>query len=218
MIKFTLGKKTVNVASTWDDLTFRQFLKVFSLKNGDILDAISLCSGIEYEVFKKAGVIVGLESLITAVQFLNTPAKYPDTTDRIGKYKLPLDSNGEFNPQFKRLDQFEDMRKAMVLSDKGIIAVTEAYATYCAIYLQELRDGEYSYDKAKGMIEKVKNMPAKEVIPAGSFFLIKLMNLLGGIKKTSQNISQSPKKSKPVLTTSKKRSGSMRPSRKSRKK
>lgn len=218
MIKFKLNSKTVEVASSWEDLTFKQFLKVFSLKNGDILDAISLCSGIEYEVLKKAGVIVGLESLITAVQFLNTPAKYPDTTDRIGKYKLPLDSKGEFNPQFKRLDQFEDMRKAMVFSDKGIVAVTEAYATYCAIYLQELRDGEYSYDKAKGMIEEVKDMPAKEVIPAGSFFLIKLMNLLGGIKKTSPNTNQSPKKSKQGLMTSKKRSGSTRPSRKYRRK
>lgn len=216
MIKFKLGKKTVNVASTWDDLTFRQFLEVFKLDN-DILKAISLCAGIDYEIIKKAGVIVGLESLITAVQFLNTPSKFPETTDRIGKYNLPLDSKGEFNPQFKRLDQFEDMRKAMVFSDKGIVAVTEAYATYCAIYLQELRDGHYSFDKAKGMIEEVKDMPAKEVIPAGSFFLIKLLSLTNGIKPTSPSTSPSPKKSKPGLKNSKKRSGSMRPSRKSRK-
>lgn len=216
MIKFKLGKKTVNVASTWEDLTFRQFLEVYKLDN-DILKAISLCSGLDYEILKKAGVIVGLESLITAVQFLNTPSKFPETTDRIGKYKLPLDSKGEFNPQFKRLDQFEDMRKAMVFSDKGIVAVTEAYATYCAIYLQELRDGHYSFDKAKAMVEEVKDMPAKEVIPAGSFFLIKLLSLTNGIKPISQTTSQSRKKSKPGLKNSKKRSVSMRPSRKSRK-
>lgn len=216
MIKFKLGKKTVNVASTWEDLTFRQFLEVFKLDN-DILKAISLCSGLDYEILKKAGVIVGLESLITAVQFLSTPAKYPDKTDKIGKYKLPLDSKGEFNPQFKRLDQFEDMRKAMVFSDKGIVAVTEAYATYCAIYLQELRDGYYSFDKAKAMVEEVKDMPAKEVIPAGSFFLIKLLSLTNGIKPISPNTSQSRKKSKQALKNSKKRSVSMRPSRKSRK-
>lgn len=216
MIKFKLGNKTVNVASTWEDLTFRQFLKVLTLKN-DIIEAISICSGIEYAVLKEAGVIVGLESLISAVQFLNTPAKYPDTTDRIGPYKFPLDSKGEYNPQLQRLDQFEDMRKAMVFNDKGIVAVTEAYATYCAIYLQSIRDGYYSFDKAKGMIEEVKDMPAKEVIPAGSFFLIKLLSLTNGIKPISQTTSQSRKKSKPALKNSKKRSVSMRPSRKSRK-
>ena len=216
MIKFKLGTKTVNVASSWDDLTLRQFLEVFKLDN-DILKAISLCAGIDYEILKKSDIIVGLESLITAVQFLNKPCKYPEKTDRIGKYKLPLDSKGEFNPQFKRLDQFEDMRKAMVFNDKGIVQVTEAYATYCAIYLQELRDGHYSYDSAMAMVEEVKDMPAKEVIPAGSFFLIKLLSLTNGISRISPSTSQNQKKSKPVLKNSKKRSESMRPSRKSRK-
>lgn len=216
MIKFKLGTKTVNVASSWDDLTLRQFLEVFKLDN-DILKAISLCAGIDYEILKKSDIIVGLESLITAVQFLNKPCKYPEKTDRIGKYKLPLDSKGEFNPQFKRLDQFEDMRKAMVFNDKGIVQVTEAYATYCAIYLQELRDGHYSYDSAMAMVEEVKDMPAKEVIPAGSFFLIKLLSLTNGISRISPSTSQSRKKSKPDLKSYKKRSVSMRPSRKSRK-
>lgn len=216
MILFTLGKKKIKVSSSWDDLTFNQFLQVMALKN-DIYQAISICSGLDYETLKSAKVIVGLESLITAVQFLNTPAKYPDKTTTLGKYKLPLDSKGEFNPQFQRLDQFEDMRKAMVASDKGIIQVTEAYAKYCAIYLQAIRDKEYSYDSAMAMVEEVKQMPAKEVIPAGSFFLIKLLSLSNGITKISPSTSQSLKKSKPGLMNSKKRSGYMRPSRKSRK-
>lgn len=205
MIKFKLNGKSINVASSWDDLTFDQFLQILDSKD-DLLQLVSICSGLDYETLKKS-VIVGLDSVIQAMQFIRTKANYPDTTKKLGKYKLPLDPKGEFNPQYKRLDQFEDMRKAMIASDKGVKSVTEAYATYCAIYLQELRDGNYDYQKAMAMVDEVKQMPAKEVIPAGSFFLIKLLNLSIGIKKTSPNTTQSRKKLKPVSKISKKSSG-----------
>lgn len=216
MIQFKLGKQKIKVSSSWDDISFRQFLEILNLKD-DSLKAVSICSGIDYEILKKSE-IPNLETILQAIQFLNTPANFPDAVTQIGKYNLPLDSKGQFNPQFKRLDQFEDMRKAMVFSDKGIIEVTKAYATYVSIYLQALRDGHYSYDSATAMVEEVMDMPAKEVIPAGSFFLIKLLSLSAGIKKTFQNTSQSPRKLKLASKNSKKRSGSMRPSRKSRRK
>jgi hypothetical protein len=217
MIQFTFGNKKVNCASSWDDITFNQFLQILGIKQDDTYLKISICTGIPYETLKAAKVIVGLEPLIIATQFINKPATYQPTTTQIGKYKLPLDSRGEFNPQFQRLDQFEDMRKAMVASDKGIVQVTEAYATYCAIYLQAIRDKEYNFDSAMAMVEEVKQMPAREVIPAGSFFLVKLLNLSTGTKTTSLNTSLNPKKSKRALTTSKKRSGFTPRSRKSRK-
>jgi hypothetical protein len=210
MIKFKLGKQTVNVASSWDDLTFNQFLQILGLKGGDIYQAISICSGIDYETLKSAKVIVGLEQLITAIQFMNTPAKFPDKVTTLGKYKLPV------NPQLEQLDQFEDMRKIMIDSDKGIIQITEAYAKYCAIYIQPLRDGDYKFDSAMAMVDEVKQMPAKEVIPAGSFFLIKLLSLSTGIKTTSPPTSQTRKKSKPASQNYKKRSGSTPRFRKSR--
>lgn len=217
MIPFTLGNKKIKVASSWDDLTFNQYM---SILNGplDTIKAISICSGIKEEDLRKAKVIVGLEDLINAIKFLSTPPKFDGNPIQIGKYKLPLDSKGEFNPQFKRLDQYEDMRKAMVFTDKGIVSVTEAYATYCAIYLQEIRDGDYSFDKAKAMVSEVKEMPAKEVIAAGSFFLIKLWSLQTGIIPTSPNTTRNRKKSKPVSKTSKRNSGRTPRSRKSRSK
>lgn len=208
MIKFKLNGKSINVSSSWDDLTFEQFLKVFDLKD-DSLQAVCLASGLDYE-FIKSKTILGVETILQAIQFLQKPANYPTSTKTIGKYKLPLDSKGEFNPQFKRLDQFEDMRKIMIASDKGVKSITEAYSSYCSIYLQELRDKEYNYSKAMAMVDEVRQMPAKEVIPAGSFFLIKLLSLSTGIKKTSPTTNPKPKKSKRALKSSKKSSGRTR--------
>jgi hypothetical protein len=210
MIAFKLNGKVLKVASSWDDLTFNQFLQILGLKGGDIYQAISICSGIDYETLKAAKIIVGLEQLITAIQFINTPAKFPDKTTTLGKYKLPAD------PALERLDQFEDMRKAMVASDKGVTEVVEAYAKYCAIYIQPLRDGDYKFSSAMAMVDEVKQMPAKEVIPAGSFFLIKLLSLSTGIKTTYPLTSRTRKKSKPVSRNSRKRSGFTPRSRKSR--
>lgn len=214
MIKFKLNGKSINVASSWDDLTFDQFLQVLNM-DGSYLSALAICLNVPRETLDNKP-ILGLESLLTATQFLQKPANYPTTTTQIGKYKLPLDSKGEFNPQFKRLDQFEDMRKIMIASDKGVKSITEAYASYCAIYLQELRDKEYSYSKAMAMVDEVKQMPAKEVIPAGSFFLIKLLSLSTGIRTTSPTTSQKQKKSKQGLKKSKKSSGRTQPSTRSR--
>ena len=207
MIKFKLNGKSIDGASSWDDFSLNQFIQTLDLKN-DTLQAISICFGIEYETLKQS-TIIGLEPVIQAMQFLHEPPKYPEKVIQIGKYKLPLDSKGEFNPQFKRLDQFEDMRKIMIASDKGIKNITEAYASYCAIYLQELRDKEYSYSKAMAMVDEVKQMPAKEVIPAGSFFLIKLLSLSTGIKTTSLTTNPKRKKSKPGLKSSRKSLGRM---------
>jgi hypothetical protein len=214
MIKFKLNGKSINVASSWDDLTFDQFLQVLN-GDGSYLGTIAICLNVPRETLEGKP-ILGLEALLEAIKFLQKPANYPQSTTTIGKYKLPLDSKGEFNPQFKRLDQFEDMRKIMIASDKGIKSITEAYASYCAIYLQELRDKEYSYSKAMAMVEEVKQMPAKEVIPAGSFFLIKLLSLSTGIKTTSPIIKLTKKKSKQASRKSKKSSGHTRPSTRSR--
>lgn len=214
MIKFKLNGKSINVASSWDDLTFEQFLKLLDLKD-DSLQAVSIASGLDYEILKTTP-ILGLETILQAIRFIQQPCKYPDTTKQIGQYKLPLDLKGEFNPQFKRLDQFEDMRKIMIVSDKGVKSITEAYASYCAIYLQELRDKEYSYSKAMAMVDEVKQMPAREVIPAGSFFLIKLLSLSTGIKTTSPTTNLKSKRSKQGSQKSKKSSGRTRPSMRSR--
>ncbi len=207
MIKFKLNGKSIDIASSWEDLNFGQFIKVLELKN-DTHQAISIVSGLDYEYLKKS-TIIGLEPLIQAIQFLGKPYKFPETSFKLGKYKLPLDSKGEFNPQFKRLDQFEDMRKIMIDSDKGIKNVTEAYAKYCAIYLQEIRDKEYNYSKAMAMVDEIMLMPAKEVVPTGSFFLIKLLSLTNGIKKTSPTTNRNQKKSKRGGKTSKRSSGRM---------
>lgn len=202
MIQFKLNGKKLQVASSWYDLTFDQYLKVFELKD-DILQAVSLASGIDYEILKTSK-IEGVESVIQAVSFLTKPAKFEGIVDKCGPYKLPKD----FNIQFESLGQFEDMRQIMKVVDfKNPKDVALSYQKYVAIYLQAIRDGEYDPVKAIEMQEEVGKYPAHQVVVLGSFFLLKLTSLLNGTTKTSQSTPQSQKKSKQVSKSSAKRSG-----------
>lgn len=206
MIAFKLNDKPLQMPSAWHETTFFQYVSVMQ-GISDTGKVISLFTGVDHETIKKAN-FTGLELVITALSFLRTVPEIPATISQVGKYKLPLDSNGEFNVQMESLAQFEDLRAIIKkLPNNDVIALTKSYSYIVAIYLQKIRDGEYDPDKAKSMVAEVEQMPALEVVSAGSFFLIKLLNLLNGTAATSPNTSQSPKKKQPVSVNSKKRSG-----------
>lgn len=206
-MKFTLNGKQIEVTDSWEAMTFAQYLRILKLKD-DTVEMISILTGISRETLAKAQ-IKGVEKLLYASQFLNTAPKFPENPTKIGEYKLPLNSNGVFDIQFESLAQFEDMRQIMNTLKEGVHAHTEAYASYCAIYLQKLRDGEYDGDKALKMVPEIMNYPASDVIVAGGFFFVRLQSLLNGIKSNSPNTARHRKKS--IGKRSKRSSARMRP-------
>lgn len=211
MIEFKLNGKPLSIPTAWEEATYNQYLQSWYLKD-DFLQAVSIASGIDYEILKTAKV-EGLESVVAAAKFLWTPPDFTGTVDKVGTYRLPKNDKGQFNIQFESLAQFEDMRAIMnacILPDKNkydIRKIAESHPKFVAIYLQQVRDTDYSYSKAMEMVPEVMAMPAKEVIITGSFFYVKLRSLLSGTLKTSPHTTPSQKKKKPVSTGSRKSSG-----------
>lgn len=220
MITFKLDGCKLEMASKWSDLKFSQYFKVLNLKGDNINEVISICSDLPMETLDRA-TIVGLESVLAAISFLSTPPEIPGYTPKVGPYSLPGTKDGKFDIQFESLAQFEDMRSVMKRlpvqdSKYEIMGLTKAYSNFVAIYLQKIRDGKYDPEKAKAMIAEVEEMPALEVICAGSFFFLKLMTLLSGTGTTSPPTNQTPKKSKLASKNSAKSSGRTGRSRKRR--
>jgi len=217
MIPFKLNGKPFKIASSWLDPTLDQYIKWLQSKCSTA-EAISIFAGIDIELVKKAS-FNGLDMVLEALEFLKTPYQFEKATPNVGKYKLPLNSKGEFDIQFETLGQFEDMRSVMVKTkDHDVAALVGSYAHFVAIYAQKIRDGEYNQDEAVKMIPEIMQMPAHEVISVGSFFFVKLLTLLTGTAKGSQNTPHNPKKKQPVTEGSKKRLGRCSRSSKSRKK
>lgn len=208
----TLNGKEVQFTDSWLKMSFTQYLRILKLTD-DKIELISILTGLDYDYLKKAK-ITGLESILYKAQFLNEPPQFHVKPTHIGPYKLPLNSEGIFDIQFESLAQFEDMRQIMTKLEQGIHAHTEAYAKYCAIYLQKLRDGQYDGDKALAMVPEVMLYPASDVIVAGGFFFVKLQSLSTGTQSSSQ--SSAPHRKKSTGKRSKRSSGRTRPSIKSR--
>lgn len=204
-MRFILNGKTIEVTDSWDKMTFAQHLQVFKMK--DIYDKISIITGIDRETLKKSR-IKGLNKILYAARFLDETPQFPEKPTKIGPYKLPLNSKGIFDIQFESLEQFEDMRqvfsKLKPFPQEGeqcidildrIHAHTEAYATYCAIYLQKIRDNEYDGDKALKIVPEVMGYPSSEVVTAGGFFFVRLQSLSTGIQSNSRSIAPARRKS-----------------------
>lgn len=218
MIDFKLNGKSIQVASSWDELSYEQFFKTFQPL--DFKALISVCANIPNdENIQKAQITGNIEGLVTAMNFIKKPAVWDKPVLQCGPYKLPINHKGQYNIQYESLGQFEDMRNwmAKITGETQVDrakSITETYPYFVAIYLQKIRDGEYSYSKAMDMVEEIKSYPAREVVTLGSFFLVKLSSLLNGTPDNSQSITPSPKKSKRVSTNSRKPSARLQRSRK----
>lgn len=209
MIDFKINSKKASMSSSWDELTLNQYCKILNNK-GDIFETVSILSGLNYEIVKES-TIIGLDDVLYALPFLNTVPQVPCYTAKVGKYDLPVTRDGKFDIQFESLAQFEDMRAVInripVKEGKyDIVALTKSYAHMVAIYLQKIRDGKYVPSAAGDMIDEVMELPALEVISAGSFFFLKLISLSSGTKASSRPTNQTPKKSKRVSKGSQKSS------------
>jgi hypothetical protein len=220
MIQFKLNGKKIQIATSWDEFTYAQFYETFNLKPG-LLELVRLCNRTNYEIPNGASLTGDIEALVSALNFIKTPAKWDKPVLQCGPYKLPINHKGQFNIQFESLEQFEDMRNllsGLTETDqlKRVKQITETYPSMVAIYLQKVRDGVYDPNKALEMLPEVKQMPAREVVTLGSFFLVKLLSLLNGTETTSPSTDPNPKKSKPVSKSSVKSSGRSPRSRKSR--
>jgi hypothetical protein len=209
MITFKLNNQQLQIPTSWEEVTFAQYLQIFDLKD-DVVKLVSLFTNQDYEQLKKA-TIVGLDRLLEAISFINTPHEIPTYSPTCGPYTLPANSKGQFNIQYESLGQFEDARQAMnKVAGKSMQEHTKAYGKYVAIYLQKIRDGEYDFNKVESMEAEVQNFPALQVCSLGQFFFVKLKTLLNGTRKTSPPTPQSRKKSKRVLKPSKRSSGHTR--------
>lgn len=207
MITFKLNNQSLNIPTTWNEVTYAQYLKVFDLKD-DVIQLVAIFTGQDYDYLKSA-TILGLDRLLDALSFINKPPSFPGYVDQCGPYKLPANSKGQFNIQYESLGQFEDARREM-MKVKNIVDQTKAYGKYVAIYLQKIRDKEYDYQKAVEMEEEISSYPAYQVIVLGAFFFLKLTTSLNGTVKTSRPTLPTRKKSKRVLKPSKRSSGHTR--------
>lgn len=211
MIQFKLNGKPIEIATSWDELSYSQWLR--AMEPLEFKQLVAVCAGIpDDENLQKAQITGNIDALYVALKFINKPPVWDGIVLQCGPYKLPVNHKGQYNIQYEDLQQFEDMRNSMQkINGTSTLERTKSiaglYPEFLVIYLQKIRDGEYSYNKAMEMVEEIKTYPAREVVTLGSFFLVKLTNLLNGTPDSSPTTNQNQKKKKQATVGYKKRSG-----------
>lgn len=154
--------------TSWNDLSFKDFVGLIDLTGNDA-DTIAFFTGVDKDTILKAK-IEGLENILFHLEFLKEPPVFDKAPKLFLGAEIPEDIT------FKSLAPYVDCKNILSTAN-GVKEFTEAYAKYCAIYVQAIKaDWEnYDYDKAMELVPEVMNQPASEVVGLGSFFIPKLL-------------------------------------------
>jgi hypothetical protein len=192
-IDLTLNGVTVKkqVKTDWNELTFEDYLNLFTL-SGDLTDLLAYFIGIDKATLSKAR-ISGLETILIALEFIQTPPTWERKPDMFMGEVMPKDIT------FQALAPYIDCRHILQqTAGKDLKEFVQEYPKYCAIYIQAIRSGweGYDYDKALELVPEVMEQPAWEVVGLASFFIAKLTSTKNNTEKNSPQGATHRKKSK----------------------
>lgn len=161
------------IPTDWDQVTFRQFLK---LQDNKDLTALSVFTGLDPETLKKAK-IKNFDDVIRALSFTNYP---PDLL------KLPKSILGHPVRQdlgFEPFGRYTDI-KDIIEKEQPNGNIINHYPLMASIYTM---GGEYKFYEAQNNAEQFQEAPCTEVLALGNFLLMRLIGLKNTNRKTSQN-------------------------------
>ena len=176
-------KQEREIPLSWDQVNFEQFLKL--IKAGDdIAEILSIFTEVDADLLRKAN-IQNLEVIINLLSFLKTDFE-PVVPDKCLGYEIPK------NLEFESIGQFQDLKlEAMDMKED----ITK-YALFCSIYATK----PYDFKEAEKRKDEFLKAPAPEVVGIGNFTLMKLVELINGIKPKLPLQSTPRKKFLRVLT------------------
>ncbi len=193
MIPYFINGESIQVPSSWDDLTFTQWQQLAKVTTNDRIKVAAICLKMDEAELRKS-TLENVEVLYSTLEFINEPCEMITDPVKVKDWDIPKDIT------FQSLGQFEDMRQTfdkalaqVIKTPEGTIdilqtipAIAEYFPLWCAIYCQKVRDGEYDYEKASFLAEELKETSCIEVLSAGSFFFYKLTTLFAPTKPSSR--------------------------------
>lgn len=205
----------------WEQVPFGKFLGICEAQQQkNDVKILSLATGIDEHVLRKAKIGTDFEVVMTRLRFLYMPPEWIETPKTLGGITMPEDIT------FESVEQFESMRQQYsnpvhdVKTDDPV-AEYRRWGILCAIYYQpeweraHMNDprrekvdidasidpgtakwGQFDADRAMDMVAEINKLSCVEVVSLGRFFWAKLVSLRSGIPLTSLTQVTPPKKKK----------------------
>lgn len=181
-------KVTKEIPTSWDDVTFGQFLDLSQAGN-DTAKILSVFTEIPEETIKKAK-IHNLDLILNAISFVSKDQIKTVLPDKILGYKVPK------NLQTETIGQYEDLKlEAAKIKDNSKESLS-IYTKFCAIYAVD----PYDYKEAERLAPAFLHAPCGEVVAIGNFTLLKLIESKDITLSKALELHLRPKKWRLVLT------------------
>lgn len=192
MISRKFNGEVVNYPGSWDELNFFQYLQL-SLGVSSDAEFVAIMTGLPIEKVEYSTDVVAFNDIVNSFGWYASPPEFnkPESLTIDGKkINLPKDIGNHSVRQFEQLKAI--IAELYVDGEPNHNQVIQKYPMMCAIYLQPLLDGRYSYSDVKELSDKLYMLPAKDIVGLGTFFFKMLIDLLVGMTKEQQK----PKKTK----------------------
>jgi hypothetical protein len=185
MIKgILIGDLKVDLPTSWNEVTLEQLYRMQlwqKMEDGDVLMMVSILIGVEYEILNKVEPFYLFEAVI--LKNLGWISEWPDLSKlpRLEKLNIrgveievPKDLALETVAQKWAVDQ-KMAEYAGKHSNDPIRCGFHQMSYFLAAYLTPKINGDFDMKTADLTQAAVKQMPAFEVLPIGSFFLKKYL-------------------------------------------
>lgn len=169
----------------WEQVNYGDFLKICEAQaEKNEIKILSLATGIDEHVLRKAKIGPDFEVVMTRLRFLYKPPIFNDTPTKLGEYTMPKDVT------FESVEQFESMRQVYAnpvkVDTEDPIDEMRKFGLLCAIYLQPILDkADFDADRAMEILPQIDKFSCVEVVSMGRFFWAKLVSLRSGIPMSS---------------------------------
>ena len=183
--KFKLELNGVKVDKTiptdWQDVSFREFIKLNGSKNRK--EALSIFTTIDQETLSLA-VVKNMDRMINCLSFLDKEVPLFNLPKKILNYEIRSDLG------FEPFGRYSDIKDELDKGKTGLELINQ-YPLICAVYCHQ---GKYSFREAEKNVDEFLNAPCTEVLALGNFLLMKLTGLKTTTGKTSPLLNILPKR------------------------
>ena len=173
MIHLKIGSKNVDMASSWDDVTIDQFIRIKEKNN--IISYLSILTDLEEQEIMNASVDDIEKKVIPLLDFVNDVPETEKMPDMITisdkKLSVPKDIS------LKTFGQKHFLQEAMATEYKKSKDLIGVIPTALAIYFYpDFYGDRFDIAKATEFTEICKKVKVREAIPVGNFFLTQSVN------------------------------------------
>lgn len=166
MIPLIIEGRKVNLPTSWDEVTYAQYVELALMQN-DLVGQVAYLIGMDRETLNSATFSDGLDHVFKNTKFL-TKFEIEEYPDKLGRFTPGRD--------IKTMWQLNEMTKVVeTINTEDLRGILQSIPRIAAIQVLEQ---PFDSEKAVYLAGELMKLPCTEVYSTGNYFFAKAMSLV----------------------------------------